>query len=51
WSSLSYTGTGALVGVAVLLLGVPVYWLAQRPARALPAAAGGAALQSVRERR
>ncbi|MBA3624955.1 MAG: amino acid permease [Methylibium sp.] len=51
WSSLSYTGTGALVGVAVLLLGVPVYWLARRPARALPAAAGGAALQSVRERR
>lgn len=29
-SSLAYTGIGALVGVAVLLLGVPVWWVARR---------------------
>lgn len=27
WSSITYTGMGALVGVAVLLLGVPVLWM------------------------
>ena len=27
YSSLVYTGLGALVGVAVLLIGVPVVWL------------------------
>jgi APA family basic amino acid/polyamine antiporter len=27
WSSITYTGTGALVGVAVLLLGLPVLWM------------------------
>jgi basic amino acid/polyamine antiporter, APA family len=34
WSSVSYTGVGALVGVAVLILGVPVLWMLR--ARALP---------------
>jgi amino acid transporter len=28
YASLVYTGLGALVGVAVLLIGVPVVWLA-----------------------
>ncbi|HKZ72778.1 MAG TPA: amino acid permease [Steroidobacteraceae bacterium] len=27
WSSVTYTGVGALVGVAVLVLGVPVLWM------------------------
>lgn len=31
WSSLAYTGLGALVGVAVLLTGVPVLMLAREP--------------------
>ncbi|HEX8310209.1 MAG TPA: APC family permease, partial [Chthoniobacteraceae bacterium] len=30
YSSLSYTGQGALVGVGVLLLGLPVFWFARR---------------------
>jgi hypothetical protein len=30
WSSLSYTGIGALVGVAVLLAGVPILWFMNR---------------------
>jgi amino acid transporter len=30
WSSVSYTGTGALVGVAVLLAGLPVLWFIRR---------------------
>jgi amino acid transporter len=56
WSSLSYTGTGALVGVAVLLAGLPVYWLARRPGAvaapvAAPVAAGGTALQRAAPRR
>ena len=41
WSSLNYTGAGALVGIAVLLAGVPVLWLArQRGGGALRGAAG-----------
>jgi amino acid transporter len=28
YASLVYTGSGALLGVAVLLIGVPVVWLA-----------------------
>jgi amino acid transporter len=30
WSSVTYTGRGALVGVAVLLIGLPVLYLARR---------------------
>ncbi len=30
WSSVSYTGIGALVGVAVLLAGLPVLWVMHR---------------------
>ncbi len=30
WSSLSYTGFGALVGVAVLAAGVPILWFVSR---------------------
>jgi amino acid transporter len=30
WSSLMHAGTGALVGVAVLAVGLPALWLAQR---------------------
>jgi amino acid transporter len=30
WSSVTYTGRGALVGVAVLLIGLPVLFLARR---------------------
>jgi amino acid transporter len=29
-AGIAYTGVGALVGVGILLLGVPVYWLARR---------------------
>jgi amino acid transporter len=29
-ASIAYTGVGALVGVAILLLGLPVFWLANR---------------------
>lgn len=42
WSSLEYTGVGALVGVAVLLLGVPVYGLARRQHAARPPVQGAA---------
>jgi len=37
YSSLAYTGTGALIGIAVLLLGIPLLLLARR--RPLPAPA------------
>lgn len=30
WSSVSYTGIGALIGVAVLIAGLPALWLAGR---------------------
>ena len=33
WSSLAYTGRGALLGVAVLALGLPLLWLAGRAPR------------------
>lgn len=33
WSSLAYTGRGALLGVAVLALGLPLLWLARRAPR------------------
>src|SRR5690606_40252118 len=41
WSSLSYTGTGALVGVAVLAAGVPLLVVARMRAgaRTLPSSA------------
>ncbi len=42
WSSLAYTGTGALVGVAIMAVAFPVYWLGRReggdPARSKGAA-------------
>jgi hypothetical protein len=31
YSSLAYTGVGALIGVAVLLLGTPLLLLARKP--------------------
>jgi len=31
WSSLAYTGVGALVGAGVLLAGVPLLWFRNRP--------------------
>jgi basic amino acid/polyamine antiporter, APA family len=40
-SSLAYTGAGAVVGVAVLLAGVPVLWLARRRERAGENGPGG----------
>ncbi|MEX2515394.1 MAG: amino acid permease, partial [Gammaproteobacteria bacterium] len=30
YSSLVYTGSGALIGILVLASGVPVYWLASK---------------------
>ncbi len=36
YSSLAYTGLGAMVGVAVLLIGVPVVWLTMPKARPQP---------------
>lgn len=30
WSSLAYTGIGALVGVALMVAAVPVYWLGRK---------------------
>lgn len=30
WSSVNYTGRGALVGVAVLLVGLPLFWVMRR---------------------
>ncbi|MCU0760083.1 MAG: APC family permease [Steroidobacteraceae bacterium] len=35
WSSLAYTGRGALLGVAVLALGLPLLWHARRGRRAV----------------
>ena len=32
-ASIAYTGIGALVGVAVLLAGLPVFWLARQSQR------------------
>ena len=29
WSSLAYTGTGAIIGIAILAAGIPVYFLAR----------------------
>jgi APA family basic amino acid/polyamine antiporter len=30
WSSLAYAGTGALIGVGILLLGTPLLWLSRK---------------------
>jgi hypothetical protein len=30
WSSLAYTGVGALLGGSVLLAGLPILWLRRR---------------------
>ena len=38
YSSLAYTGLGALVGITVLLLGVPVVWLTMPRGRAMRSA-------------
>jgi amino acid transporter len=35
-ASLAYTGAGALIGVAVLLLGIPIYWLSDNRQAAKP---------------
>ena len=37
YSSLAYTGVGALVGIAVLLAGTPLLWASQRRREAVPA--------------
>lgn len=38
YSSLVYTGAGALIGVAILAMGIPLYWLSRR--RSSPAGIG-----------
>jgi APA family basic amino acid/polyamine antiporter len=30
YSSIAYTGKGALIGLGVLLAGLPIYWLVGR---------------------
>jgi amino acid transporter len=39
-ASIAYTGAGALIGVGVLLLGLPLWWFARRRAAPLPEVAG-----------